>query len=52
MGDDGGWGDEFGKHGDGHGGIPTLGLKKMGEMKKGPASCGAFKSRAMNSRVL
>ena len=51
MGDNSGWGGDFGKHGDGHGGIPTLGLKKMGNEKR-PASCGAFKSLAMNSRVL
>ena len=29
-----------------------FGVEEKGEMKKGPASCGAFKSRAMNSRVL
>ena len=51
MGDRHGWGGDFGKHGEGHGGIP-IGFEEQGGMKKGPASCGAFKSRAMNSRVL
>ena len=36
MGDNGGWGDDFDKHGVGHGGIPTLGLKKRGRNEKRP----------------
>ena len=40
MGDNSGWGGDFGKRGDGHGGIPTLGLKKMGKMKKAPRVAG------------
>ena len=51
MSNNDGWGGDFDKHGDGHGGIP-LGLEDKAGMKKGPSSCGAFKSRAMNSRVL
>lgn len=47
---DGGGGD-FGKHADVHGGIPDGFGERVG-CKKGPAGCGAFKSRAMNSRVL
>jgi hypothetical protein len=51
MGNNDNWGGDFGKHGDVHGGISHWFGGKM-EMKKGPAGCGGFKSRAMNSRVL
>ena len=51
MGNNDGWGEDFGKHGGVHGVVPDW-LEKKVDMKKDPAGCGAFKSYAMNSRVL